>query len=598
MCNDTVGGFLAIERKKMEQRRSLRPMQGRNTLRRTGVIAMVSTQTSKLFHCIRTLALHQSDATTDGNLLDLYVRQKQGTAFEALVRRHARMVLGVCRRVLGNSHDAEDAFQATFLVLVRKAASIRPSGMVGNWLYGVAHRTAPEARRSIAKRRAKEAQVARRTERPEDALAELWPLLDQELPRLPDKYRAVLVLCDLEGRTRKESRPTTRPAGRHHCEPPEQGKNHAGEAIDPSWSDALQWGLGGGYRPGGGVSLCATFAGVGHSQGCQGLCGRTGGGCRSSLGSGRRINGRSAENHVIVQLEDRRLVAGRDRFSRGGVGNYRTWAKDQPAIQGGQQQVAQADLKQDEKPLQGNPIRSSDDLRGKWTGEKNGVKVDLTFNGEQAPWQAHWQVAFAKARKPENPQQSPTVGVDIGAALRCVADVKAGRLSLYLPAYLGDTKEIKQSSHNGLRPVGQVQRGAEGTLRLHIIPTGYENLAPRLTIILPWRASSFIMCPNRRRKGGKRPTRRSHRIRTRQDKSWTWCVKGFKHARLPGAKEASLRKRMPETNGTVNRNANPGLGLRRAGGCHVGNGTLLLVCWQWKLVEDPWHFFRWALSGH
>jgi hypothetical protein len=76
---------------------------------------MFATQTSKVFHCIRTLALHQRDGTTDGNLLDLYVRQKHGAAIEALVRRHGRMVLGVCRRVLGNSHDAEDAFQATFL---------------------------------------------------------------------------------------------------------------------------------------------------------------------------------------------------------------------------------------------------------------------------------------------------------------------------------------------------------------------------------------------------------------------------------------------------------------------------------------------------
>src|ERR1700674_5475375 len=98
---------------------------------------MAVSQASKVFHCIRTLALNQCDGAMDGNLLDLYVRQKDEAAFESLVRRHGRMVLGVCRRVLGNSHDAEDAFQATFLVLVRKAASIRPSGMVGNWLYGV-----------------------------------------------------------------------------------------------------------------------------------------------------------------------------------------------------------------------------------------------------------------------------------------------------------------------------------------------------------------------------------------------------------------------------------------------------------------------------
>ena len=166
---------------------------------------MAACQASKVLQCIRTLALHQQDGVTDGNLLDLYVRQKDEAAFEALVRRHGRMVLGVCRRILGNSHDAEDAFQATFLVLVRKAGSIRPSGMVGNWLYGVAQRTALEARRAIAKRRAKEAQVAPRTETPDDTLAQLRPLLDQELPRLPDKYRVVLVLCDLEGRTRKEA---------------------------------------------------------------------------------------------------------------------------------------------------------------------------------------------------------------------------------------------------------------------------------------------------------------------------------------------------------------------------------------------------------
>jgi DNA-directed RNA polymerase specialized sigma24 family protein len=108
---------------------------------------MVATQANKVFHSIRTLALHQQGGATDGDLLDLYVRQKDEAAFEALVRRHGPRVLGVCRRILGNSSDAEDAYQATFLVLVRKAAGIRPSGMVGNWLYGVAHRTALEARR-------------------------------------------------------------------------------------------------------------------------------------------------------------------------------------------------------------------------------------------------------------------------------------------------------------------------------------------------------------------------------------------------------------------------------------------------------------------
>jgi RNA polymerase sigma factor (sigma-70 family) len=117
------------------------------------------------------------------------------------------MVWGVCRRVLSNYHDAEDAFQATFLVLVRRAASIASPEVLANWLYGVAHQTALKARATAAKRKGRERQV---TDMPETAVTQpdqwrdLQPLLDQELSRLPDKYRAVIVLCDLEGKTRKE----------------------------------------------------------------------------------------------------------------------------------------------------------------------------------------------------------------------------------------------------------------------------------------------------------------------------------------------------------------------------------------------------------
>src|SRR5262245_25976596 len=108
------------------------------------------------------------------------------------------MVWGVCCRVLRSRQDAEDAFQATFLVLVRKAASV---AKVANWLYGVAHQTALKARATAAKRHAREKQV---TAMPEPALEqrprydELHSLLDQELGRLPGKYREVLVVCDLE----------------------------------------------------------------------------------------------------------------------------------------------------------------------------------------------------------------------------------------------------------------------------------------------------------------------------------------------------------------------------------------------------------------
>jgi RNA polymerase sigma-70 factor (ECF subfamily) len=157
----------------------------------------------------RAVLLPDGAGLTDGQLLESFVSQRDEAAFGVLVRRHGPMVLGVCRRVLRNHHDAEDAFQATFLVLVRKAASIVPREMVANWLYGVAHRTALKARSMIAKQRVRERQVTAMPEpealEPEDCWREWQPLLDQELSRLPDKYRVPVVLCDLEGKTGKEA---------------------------------------------------------------------------------------------------------------------------------------------------------------------------------------------------------------------------------------------------------------------------------------------------------------------------------------------------------------------------------------------------------
>jgi RNA polymerase sigma factor (sigma-70 family) len=141
----------------------------------------------------------------DGELLGRYVDRRDESALAALVHRHGPMVWGVCRRHLTH-HDAEDAFQATFIVLVRKAASVAQREAVGNWLYGVAHQTALQARRSAARRRAREVQVTEMpdAEAPQQRWAGLQPLLDEELSRLPDHYRTVIVLSDLEGRTRKE----------------------------------------------------------------------------------------------------------------------------------------------------------------------------------------------------------------------------------------------------------------------------------------------------------------------------------------------------------------------------------------------------------
>jgi RNA polymerase sigma factor (sigma-70 family) len=158
-------------------------------------------------HFRRAVFLRDGAGLTDGQLLECYVARRDEDALEALVRRHGPMVLGVCRRVLGHHHDAEDAFQATFLVLVRKASTVRPREQVGNWLYGVACQTARKARAAAARRRARERQVPDmpESEAPPDPANDLPALLDQELSGLPDRYRVPIVMCDLEGKTRKEA---------------------------------------------------------------------------------------------------------------------------------------------------------------------------------------------------------------------------------------------------------------------------------------------------------------------------------------------------------------------------------------------------------
>src|SRR6267378_2429308 len=157
---------------------------------------MAATDLNKAVENLRGALVEQDAAgATDGDLLTRYVRLRDETAFEMLVRRHGPMVLGVCRRLLHNPHDAEDAFQVTFLVLVRKASALHSPSTIGNWLYGVAYRTALEVRKASAKRRVKEAMVVPRTETPQDNRADLQLVLDQELKRLPDKHREVVVLC-------------------------------------------------------------------------------------------------------------------------------------------------------------------------------------------------------------------------------------------------------------------------------------------------------------------------------------------------------------------------------------------------------------------
>lgn len=163
--------------------------------------------TARLIPQLRRSALAADPSHTDGQLLADFVRCSDPDAFAALVRRHGPMVLGVCRRIVGDSHLADDAFQAVFLVLARRAAAVRPREQLANFLFGVAYRTALKARAGQARRRAKETQVDPMPHppvAPPDLWHDLQPILDAELARLPDKFRLPVVLCDLEGRPQRE----------------------------------------------------------------------------------------------------------------------------------------------------------------------------------------------------------------------------------------------------------------------------------------------------------------------------------------------------------------------------------------------------------
>jgi RNA polymerase sigma factor (sigma-70 family) len=149
---------------------------------------------------------------SEGQLLDRFVTSRDEAAFEALLARHGPMVLGVCRRVLDDPSDVEDAFQATFLILVKKAASLRNRDLLANWLYGVALKVARRARKTASRRRARE-----KTERTEavmpgpgvgngvDEPGELRAILDDEIARLPEKFRTPVLLCYLQGLTHDQA---------------------------------------------------------------------------------------------------------------------------------------------------------------------------------------------------------------------------------------------------------------------------------------------------------------------------------------------------------------------------------------------------------
>ena len=159
-------------------------------------------------HLSQTIQTQATTVLTDGQLLGRFLREREAQAFTTLVHRHASMVLTVARRVLRDVHDAEDVFQATFLVLAKKAGSIRRRRALAGWLYQVAYHLALRAKAEKARRHSQQRQVqAMASAGPVTDLDrdELRAVLDQELGRLPEKYRTPLVLHHLEGKSKDET---------------------------------------------------------------------------------------------------------------------------------------------------------------------------------------------------------------------------------------------------------------------------------------------------------------------------------------------------------------------------------------------------------
>src|SRR5688572_14848779 len=174
---------------------------------RTEAFAMATQTAETLLRSVRALATGQVAGESDRQLLDHFVNRRDEAAFAALLERHGPMVMGVCRRALRDEHLAEDVFQATFLVLARSAGTIRKQHSLSAFLHGVALRLTRKASASAA-RAARDAERTP-TEPPAPAIEASWrevrQILDDELARLPERYRLPLILCYLEGRSREEA---------------------------------------------------------------------------------------------------------------------------------------------------------------------------------------------------------------------------------------------------------------------------------------------------------------------------------------------------------------------------------------------------------
>ena len=205
---------------------------------------------------------------TDGQLLDLYLTRRDESAFAALVMRHGPMVLGVCHSVLHGSAEVEDAFQATFLVLIRKASTIRGHDAVGGWLYRVAHWVAVQAGRDRSRKDRREHPAG---DLPDDIVAgesasdDDWRgTLHEELARLPERLRQPVVLCYLEGRTPRAGRPRAELERGDPAPSPGQRPRPAPLPIDPAWRRGLR------RRPGGRDGVSGHGRGPARVAQCRG----------------------------------------------------------------------------------------------------------------------------------------------------------------------------------------------------------------------------------------------------------------------------------------------------------------------------------------
>ena len=179
---------------------------------------------------------------TDGELLERFVTARDEAAFEGLVRRHGPMVLGLCRRALRDDHEADDAFQATFLVLVRNARTIRKRDSLASWLYGVALRVTRKAKVGAKQRELVHHGEATVPIGPEADLdrSEVRPIVHDEVDRLPEKYRAPIVLCYFEGQSHEEAA-AARLADRHGEGAPVPGPWYPPVPPGPARPGSFRW---------------------------------------------------------------------------------------------------------------------------------------------------------------------------------------------------------------------------------------------------------------------------------------------------------------------------------------------------------------------